>query len=181
MTQPAGALLFYNAAVQPVTVTSDLAEIIYFLRNGNLYRRVLLIAPELQPAIVPTVGNLAFLPSNGNNGVNFQPAALGGVAVSWQGVNDLSAHPATTGPNSATATPSTLAAQTIVLNSLSSLANRENRFASPRFSDDYFTLTVGSDGHVQSARIPTVSRMTSTATRCRTFTRRSTRTCWRPD
>ena len=119
VTQPAGANLFYNAAVQPVTVTSEYAEIIYFLRNGNLYRRVLLIAPELQPAIVPTVGNLGFLPSNNPNGANFTPGALGSVAVSWQGVNDLSAHPATSGPNSATATPSTLAAHTIVLNTLS--------------------------------------------------------------
>jgi prepilin-type N-terminal cleavage/methylation domain-containing protein len=140
VTQPAGAALFYNAAVQPVTVTSEYAEIIYFLRNGNLYRRVLLIAPELQPAIVPTVGNLAFLPSNAGTGVNFQPTGLGGVSVSWQGVNDLSAHPATTGPNSATVTPSVLAAQTIVLNTLSSLTNRENRFASPRFADDYYNL-----------------------------------------
>ncbi len=39
---------FYNATVQPITITSEYAEIIYFLRNGNLYRRVLLIAPELQ-------------------------------------------------------------------------------------------------------------------------------------
>ncbi len=35
---------------QPVTITSDYAEIIYFLRNGNLYRRVLLVAPDLQLA-----------------------------------------------------------------------------------------------------------------------------------
>ena len=58
VTQPASAPLFYNRAMQPVTVTSEYAEIIYFLRNGNLYRRVLLIAPELQSAIVPSVGNL---------------------------------------------------------------------------------------------------------------------------
>ena len=36
---------------QPVTITSEYAEIIYFLRNGNLYRRVLLVAPELQGQI----------------------------------------------------------------------------------------------------------------------------------
>ena len=43
---PAGdAIGFYNPTVQPVTMTSEYAEIIYFLRNGNLYRRVLLIAP----------------------------------------------------------------------------------------------------------------------------------------
>jgi prepilin-type N-terminal cleavage/methylation domain-containing protein len=140
VTQPATGVGFYNPLVQPVTVTSENAEIIYFLRNGNLYRRVLLIAPELQSAIVPSVGNQGFLPT-GTGALT--PNGLGGVAVSWQGVNDLSAHPATTGPNSATATPATLAAQTIVLNTLSSLTNRENRFASPRFADDYYNLIAG--------------------------------------
>ncbi len=42
---------------QPITITSDYAEIIYFLRNGNLYRRVLLVAPERQSAITPAVNN----------------------------------------------------------------------------------------------------------------------------
>src|SRR5947209_5964082 len=40
-----------NATVMPITITSDYAEIIYFLRNGNLYRRVLLVAPERQGSI----------------------------------------------------------------------------------------------------------------------------------
>ena len=35
-----------NQLPQPITITSEYAEIIYFLRNGNLYRRVLLVAPE---------------------------------------------------------------------------------------------------------------------------------------
>ena len=39
-------------ATQPITITSEYAEIIYFLRNGNLYRRVLLVAPERQSSIV---------------------------------------------------------------------------------------------------------------------------------
>ncbi len=143
VTQPAGALGFYNATAQPITVTSEYAEIIYFLRNGNLYRRVLLIAPELQSAIVPSVGNQGYLPSNAvNTGASFMPLALGGtVPVSWQGVNDFSAHPAPNGPNTnVNAGASAFAAQTVVLNSLSSLTNRENRFAAPRFSDDYFNL-----------------------------------------
>ena len=46
---------------QPVTITSEYAEIIYFLRNGNLYRRVLLVAPELQSSIVSSIGNPAYL------------------------------------------------------------------------------------------------------------------------
>ena len=126
---------------QPITVTSEYAEIIYFLRNGNLYRRVLLIAPELQSAIVPSAGNLGYLPSNAGTatpGASFMPGALGGaVPVSWQGVNDFSAYPATTGPNTnVNATASAFASQTVTLNTLSSLTNRENRYAAPRFADD---------------------------------------------
>ena len=36
--------------------------------------------------------------------------------------------------------------QTIVLNTLGDLTNRENRFASPRFADDYFSLLTGGAG-----------------------------------
>ena len=42
------AIALFLAGYQPITITSDYAEIIYFLRNGNLYRRVLLVAPERQ-------------------------------------------------------------------------------------------------------------------------------------
>jgi prepilin-type N-terminal cleavage/methylation domain-containing protein len=138
----------YNPTIQPITITSEYAEIIYFLRNGNLYRRVLLIAPELQSAIVPTArfngsDNVGFLVANGTQQL-FTPLALGGVQVSWQGVNDLSAYPATRGPNTnITNNPVDWADQAIVLNSLESLTNRENRFASPRFSDDFFELPNG--------------------------------------
>ncbi len=151
VTQPAGALGFYNLNAQPITVTSEFAEIIYFLRNGNLYRRVLLVAPELQSAIVPTVGNLAYLPSNGGGGVNFPPGALGGVPVSWLGVNDLSAHPNSTGPDTKT-NPNAAAyvGQTVVLNTLGMLTNRENRFASPRFSDDFVTINPSANGATYS-------------------------------
>src|SRR4029077_20320567 len=83
---------------QPVTVTSEYAEIIYFLRNGNLYRRVLLVAPELQSSIAPAIGNLGYYPTpvGAHNTFNFQSAPLGGGVVIWQGVNDLSARPAAT-------------------------------------------------------------------------------------
>ena len=76
--------------------------------------------------------------------MNFFPNSLGGaVPVSWQGVNDLSAHPASTGPNTVVSnTAAAFAAQTVVLNSLGSLTNRENRFAAPRFTDDFLTITV---------------------------------------
>ena len=49
-TSPAQAYV----ATQPITITSQYAEIIYFLRNGNLYRRVLLVAPERQQSSRPT-------------------------------------------------------------------------------------------------------------------------------
>src|SRR5208283_5263350 len=47
-----------NQLPQPITISSEYAEIIYFLRNGNLYRRVLLVAPSLQSTIEPAVGNV---------------------------------------------------------------------------------------------------------------------------
>src|SRR5271157_4239818 len=66
-----------NQLPQPITITSEYAEIIYFLRNGNLYRRVLLVAPSLQSTIEPTVNNVN--PSlNLPNGAGFYPVALGG-------------------------------------------------------------------------------------------------------
>ncbi len=152
----------YNPAVQPVTITSDYAEIIYFLRNGNLYRRVLLIAPEFQSAIVDSVNNVGFIPSGSPpQPISFTPAVLGGLQVSWQGVNDLSAHPASTGPNTdLNNARSTWAAQTVVLNTLGSLTNRENRYASPRFSDDFFDVVNGAvqpDGYfddVNNDKVP---------------------------
>src|SRR5271166_2485361 len=85
----------FSIGYQPITITSEYAEIIYFLRNGNLYRRVLLVAPERQSVVVPTINNQATFVSAGNT-VNslYMPAGLGGtIAVSWQGMNDLSAHP----------------------------------------------------------------------------------------
>ena len=147
-----------NPSAMPITVTSEFAEIIYFLRNGNLYRRVLLVAPELQSAIFNSVNN-QFVTANGHV-FPFHPPALGGdpvnllgPAVSWQGVNDFSAHPAKTGPAGASAgvapTALAFAGQTIQLNTLASLTNRENRYAAPRFSDDLvntLTGTFGADG-----------------------------------
>jgi hypothetical protein len=121
-------------ASQPMTVTSEFAEIIYFLRNGNLYRRVLLIAPELQSKIVSTVDNVGFFPDAAGDPVdnrNFTVGALGGLRTSWQGVNDLSARPAARGDLL------TNNNQSIVLNSLGDLTDRHNRAFSPRFADDF--------------------------------------------
>ncbi len=127
----------------PITIQSQYAEIIYFLRNGNLYRRVLLVAPERQSSITQ------FNPSNSTNPANyvggvFSPAAPAlQTMVSWQGLNDLSAHPS----------PSN-SANTIVLNTLGDLTNRENRYGGPRFCNDFASInlpgpppwTAGGDG-----------------------------------
>jgi prepilin-type N-terminal cleavage/methylation domain-containing protein len=147
---------FYNANPQPITITSEYAEIIYFLRNGNLYRRVLLVAPGLQSggssSIVPAIGNVPY-PTDGVNLVSktnntFSPSLMGGTALSWQGVNDLSARPAATGPSNSPSTPTALAqaAQTIVLNTLGDLTNRENRFAYSRFANDFWNASAGAAG-----------------------------------
>jgi type II secretory pathway pseudopilin PulG len=115
-----------NLAIQPITITSQLAEVIYFLRNGNLYRRVFLIAPERQGSIF-----------NGNpvNATGYRsafafPALLPGAQVSWLGANDLSARPSGTGPNNY-----------VILNDLGDLTNRENRAFRPRFHTDFFNAS----------------------------------------
>ncbi len=54
------------------------------------------------------------------------------------------------------------------------LTNRENRYAAPRFTDDFVNFATGSSSEQM------VSRTTSTATRCPTFTRRFTPTCSTP-
>ncbi|WP_165249169.1 prepilin-type N-terminal cleavage/methylation domain-containing protein [Paludisphaera soli] len=139
-----------RSASRPITVTSEYAEVIYFLRNGNLYRRVLLVAPELQSRIVPSFSevaaatwNLGYYVASTSSGAPtfpwaFFPPDLGGLQVSWQGVNDLSARPAARG------LPSTNGANnSVVLNSLADLTDRHNRFAMPRFADDFVNLAGG--------------------------------------
>ncbi|MGC8642551.1 MAG: PulJ/GspJ family protein, partial [Isosphaeraceae bacterium] len=135
-------LNLFLASYQPITIQSDFAEIIYFLRNGNLYRRVLLIAPERQSSIVPTSSsstlyNAGFFMAGGNVVHQpFQPYFFGSVngpAVSWQGMNDISAHPAPTGPD----LNALITNNSIVLNTLGHLTNRENRFPAPRFANDF--------------------------------------------
>ena len=136
------ATQLFEAGYQPITITSDYAEIIYFLRNGNLYRRVLLVAPERQSAVVPTINNQAsFMTLDGLvTNQSFLPFGLGGAtAVSWQGMNDLSAHPAPTGPD-----PLAFATHnSVVLNTLADLTNRENRWAYQRFANDFQSNLTG--------------------------------------
>lgn len=119
----------------PVSATSDYAEVIYFLRNGNLYRRVLLIVPDR----MKSMSNLPLVPVNLNNLFNLQPwngtlpTGIFGTPtyVSWQGMNDVSAHP--------NPLPSSTVGAYLppVPNTLGDVTNRQNRFCKPRFSSDY--------------------------------------------
>jgi prepilin-type N-terminal cleavage/methylation domain-containing protein len=126
-------------ASQPVTISSEFAEIIYFLRNGNLYRRVLLVAPERQAAVANSISvagapNVWVYKDPATQNIfkyNFQPVALGSTPISWQGVNDVSAHPAPRG------VPTT---NSVMLNTLGDLTNRENRAFYQRFGDDFVNL-----------------------------------------
>jgi prepilin-type N-terminal cleavage/methylation domain-containing protein len=112
-----------NGAVLPITVTSNFAEVIYFLRHGNLYRRVLLIKPEL-------VGQLA-QSGTANPGL-FVPTLSNGVLVSWMAVNDISVH-----PSDLPLTSSFPSALTPIPNDLGDLTDRQNRYGRPRFANDY--------------------------------------------
>ena len=81
-----------NVANFPITITSDYAEIIYFVRNGNLYRRVLLIAPNSSRL---SSSDRGIRRSRSNPRSSAAPP--NGPLVSWQGVNDLSARPTGSG------------------------------------------------------------------------------------
>jgi prepilin-type N-terminal cleavage/methylation domain-containing protein len=119
-----------NFSTQPTLISSDYAEIIYFLRNGNLYRRVLLIVPEKQSSVVTAITTPA-----GPQTLSIGQFALPG--VSWQGANDVSARPSM---SSGQLEPT--------LNSLGDLTNRQNRFARPRFCNDYYNPIGGTTSGV---------------------------------
>lgn len=106
----------------PIEITSQFAEVIYFLRNGNLYRRVFLIVPERQKSSMSMINNV-----NATYATGFKPNQLNANPVSWQGMNDVSARPSATGSG-------------IVLNTLGDLTNRENRAFAPRFANDFVSL-----------------------------------------
>jgi type II secretory pathway pseudopilin PulG len=121
-----------NQSIQPITITSEVAEVVYFLRNGNLYRRVFLVAPERASSLI--IG-----PAGQQNGGGFQTSIFGGsLNVSWLGMNDLSARPG--GFNAGGQ------AQMPILNDLGDLTNRENRRFSPRFINDFSGGANGPDG-----------------------------------
>ncbi len=130
-------------------MTSQYAEVIYFLRNGNLYRRVLLIAPERQGSITD------FTTANGSTGSLqslYVPSALA-TNASWYAVNDISARPTNVGALTGTRTD-------IKLNTMGDLTNRENRWSYPRFCNDYVTHgipgTIAPDGQVDDENAATI-------------------------
>ena len=135
-------------ATQPITITSEYAEIIYFLRSGNLYRRVILVSPERQGVIANSISVTGtynpWIYKDPNTQVvtnpTFAPTGLNSIPVSWQSMNDLSAHPAPRG------VPTT---NSVNLNTLGDLTNRENRSFYERFADDFWnigTAAAGPDG-----------------------------------
>lgn len=142
-----------QAFPQPVLVTSQYAEIIYFLRNGNLYRRVLLIAPDRQAAVnnvfTSTFGKAA-APFTISDVFQPTPSLLGSSGpvptwVSWQGVNDLSARPTDSGVPAFSLSGAVGSPQsTIVLNTLGDLTNRHNRAFYQRIANDFVTNSSGS-------------------------------------
>jgi prepilin-type N-terminal cleavage/methylation domain-containing protein len=135
--------LAWNKAVMPVTITSKYAEVIYFLRNGNLYRRVLLVVPERRGAVALTnVASSGIFQTNifSNGIITPNPALLpGGVPVGWYAVNDISARP-NNGPD---LRPNNIPQLTPIPNDLGDLTNRENRFARQRFANDFFDQVNG--------------------------------------
>jgi prepilin-type N-terminal cleavage/methylation domain-containing protein len=119
-----------------VTITSQFAEVLYFLRGDNLYRRVLLIVPEQAGLVVGRQAGGGF--SNTNWYPDYLSFPFGTQVVSWQGMNDISAHASPADTIAITPTPTALPATYVpVPNTLSDLTNREYRIYRPRFANDY--------------------------------------------
>jgi prepilin-type N-terminal cleavage/methylation domain-containing protein len=131
-------------AYRQVTITSQYAEVLYFLRNGNLYRRVLLIVPSqagLEVGRVPSSGAMQYGGGFNYSAVLNYPFGAS-QPVSWQGMNDISAHAAS--PPAATPPASYPVSSYIpVPNTLSDLTNREYRIFRPQFANDYFNIATG--------------------------------------
>jgi prepilin-type N-terminal cleavage/methylation domain-containing protein len=132
-------------AINPITITSQYAEIVYFLRNGNLYRRVLLVVPERQSSIGSLIS--AF---SASTDPNYASTAIPGsnglpLPLSYQGVNDISARPPSVRVVIG-ALPNTNFVNSVVLNTLGDLTNRENRFSYSRFGGDFGTFQIAAPG-----------------------------------
>lgn len=129
-----------------IPITSNFAEVVYFVRHGNLYRRVQLVVPERKgqltvgpiPGAAAANGGYWVIPVNGGLGSQIVPPnTTGAYPVSWSALNTISARPA---PASLVSGAGILAP---VPNSLGDLTNRENRFCRPRFVNDYVNNATG--------------------------------------
>lgn len=127
---PAGVPLAGQTRYAPATITSDTAEVIYFLRHGNLYRRVLLVVPNQQVYADIIPGNPDQFRFAGVGSDGFSLSGANQPEVSWQGANDISVRPS----NSIAA----LNDSPPIPNSLGDLTNRHNRFARPGFANDLY-------------------------------------------
>ena len=147
-----------NGSVAPTVITSDTAEVIYFLRNGNLYRRVFLVKPALR-----LNHEYAFTTNGQYQGVQVlnMPGISGNGRVGWQALNDVSMRPGERVSAALPTRPNALppAGQQVfdtylqvggvltkfesevrpIANTLGDLTNRQNRAFKPRFTNDYHT------------------------------------------
>ena len=146
-----------NQAIQPITITSQVAEVIYFLRNGNLYRRVFLVAPERAKSIIRLRGNVGA-------GRSSATSIFGGSAQRELAGDERHLVPARRlrRRRHRHCRP--------IPNDLGDLTNRENRAFRPRFRNDFNGRSTP----------PTASPTTTTATASPTTTRRSTTTAGPP-
>jgi len=124
-----------NFATQPVTITSQVAEVIYFLRNGNLYRRVLLVVPERRGSL--TRFGVDPRPGAAPRPGIFYPNMFNNFNSSWLSVDDISARPAIDPNNGGTYLYPPIA------NDLGDLTNRQHRFARQRSGDDFWNVVTG--------------------------------------
>ena len=156
-----------SVTLEPMSVTSQYAEIAYFQRGDKLYRRVRLVLPSFASKAVGNTATDPNAPMNtartGTTAIGFatnlfQPFGLfktesnfpaiqrtvsGVPFVSWQALNDISARPSRYRyPYDSSGNP-TLAGYVPIPNSLGDLTDRHNRFASPRFADDFRNNTSG--------------------------------------
>jgi type II secretory pathway component PulJ len=155
-----------NQPVAPIMVSSDTAEVVYFLRNGNLYRRVFLVKPNLK-----LYHEWAFSTNGSYTGVRAanMPGIGNGVYLGWQALNDISTRPSTNvalpfstpRQNYGLPFPGQMVFDTFVnvnnslqkfdselrpiANSLGDLTKRENRAFKPRFTNDYYTAVYQTD------------------------------------
>ena len=148
---PSNAQGTIQNALQPITVSSDSAEIIYFLRNGNLYRRILLILPDRAGNL--GVGsflnnappqNLAFVTSMFTPVSAFPTAlvAAGLPMTGFMGMNDMSVRPRKIDAS----VFSGLFTYSPTPNTLGDLTDRHHRTFNPTWADDYVNNSTGALG-----------------------------------